>query len=42
VWATPKKQNNQQMYKIIAQQRHHIKKLKRQLIEAQQVLALAA
>jgi hypothetical protein len=41
-WTHPKKQTNQQMYKIIAQQRHSIKNLKRQLIEAQQVIALAA
>jgi hypothetical protein len=41
-WATPKKQTNQQMYKVIAQQHHQIKILKRQLIEAQQVFALVA
>jgi hypothetical protein len=41
-WTYPKKQNNQQMYKIIAQQRHQIRNLKRQLIEVQQVIALAA
>lgn len=39
-WAYPRKQANQQMFKIIAQQRHEIKELKRQLIEAQQVLSL--
>ena len=41
-WTHPKKQTNQQMHKIIAQQHHQIKSLKRQVIEAQQVLALAA
>jgi len=39
-WTTPKKQINQQMFKIIAQQRHEIKMLKRQLIEAQQLFDL--
>lgn len=39
-WTYPRKQNNQQMYKIIAQQHNEIKNLKRRLIEAEQVLIL--
>ena len=39
-WTHPRRQTNQQMFRIIAQQRHEIKNLKRQLVEAQQVLAL--
>lgn len=30
-WTHPRKQNNQQMYKIIAQQRHRIKELEKQI-----------
>ena len=41
-WTHPKRQVNQQMFKIIAQQRHQIKQLNRQLVEARQILALAA
>jgi hypothetical protein len=32
-WTHPRKQNNQQMFKIIAQQRHRIKELEKQLSE---------
>ena len=40
-WTGRKKQNSEQMFKIIARLRHENKTLKCQLIEAQQVLALA-
>jgi hypothetical protein len=30
-WAHPRKQNNQQMFKIIAQQRHRIKQLEAEI-----------
>jgi hypothetical protein len=39
-WTHPKKQTNQQMYKIIAQQRHHIKKLEERVRELEQHVVL--
>jgi allantoicase len=37
-WTYPKKQNNQQMFKIISQQRHEIGALKKQILELEQAL----
>jgi hypothetical protein len=41
-WASPRKQSNQVMFKIVAQQRHRINELEAQLAQAQQSLAIAA